>query len=145
MIFAFWFFLLLSGFIGFAIYVLLTVDTAQRRAIGLPTVGKPIGLAIGLLAWIAVFLLIYVGSLAGYRTVVVGNDGIRLEYVIPARSVSLSYADLREVTSRPAYKSLWRMDVSTTSGDSFHSAPGSKRTIKAAVDEIVRRRGGITP
>jgi len=72
--------------------------------------------------------------------VTVGNDHLELEYAVPPVSVSMRYVEIGDVIRRPAYKSLWQLEVYTTTGQKFESAPGSYRPVKEAAEEIERRR-----
>ena len=45
----------------------------------------------------------------------------------------------RELVRAPAYKSLWRLEIYTLTGNRFQSAPGSYREIKAAVEDLELR------
>lgn len=140
--FGFWFFLVLSAAIAFMIFALLTTATVRRRELGLGTVRKAIAAPVAGLIWIVLFSAIFLSSLAGFHTVTVSENDIRFEYAIPPWSVALRYAEIGDVIRQPAHKSLWRLEVYTTTGQKFESAPGSYRPIKAAAEEIDRRRHG---
>ena len=136
----FWFFLILSAAIAFMIFALLTKPSVRRRELGLRTIRKALAIPMAIVIWIVIFSSIYFSSLAGFHTVTVGNDDIRLEYVIPPLSVSMRYAEIGDVMRRPAYKSRWRLEIYTPTGNKFESAPGSYREIKAAAEDLELRR-----
>ena len=138
--FGFAFFLLLSAAIAFMIYALMTQRSVRRSQMGLGTVRKSIAVPLAFTIGTAIFAAIYFSSLAGFHTVLVGEENIRIEYVVPSRSIPVPYGELVEVRRRPAYKSLWRLQISTRDGRSFESAPGSSKGIKDAVEDIERRR-----
>lgn len=138
----FYFFLVMSAAIAVMIYVLLTQPSVRRSQLGLPTVRKAVAAPFAFLVWIVVFSAIYFSSLAGFHTVTVGSDDIRVEYGIPRRSVGLRYSEIGDVIRRPAYKLLWRLEIYTLKGSRFESAPGSYRHIKEAAEDIERRRKG---
>lgn len=142
----FWFFLILSAAIAFMIFALLTKPTVRRRELALGTVRKAIAVPLAFLIWSVIFSAIYFSSLAGFHTVTVGNDDIRLEYAIPPSFVSMRYAEVGDVIRRPAYKSLWRLEIYTPTGNRFESAPGSYREIKAAAEDLelrLKRAGAV--
>lgn len=141
LVFAFWFFLGMSAAIAFAIYGLLSWPSVRRREIGLGVVRKTVAIPVASLIGIVIFTAIYLSSLAGFHTVTVDDDDVRLDYAIPPLSVSVRYAEIGDVIRMPAYKSLWRLEIYTLTGNSFESAPGSQRYIKAAAEEIQKRRG----
>lgn len=140
LIFAFWFFLGISAAIAFVIYGLLSWPSVRRREIALGVVRKAVAIPIACLIGIVIFTAIYLSSLAGFHTVTVGDDDVRLDYAIPPLSVSMRYAEIGDVIRTPAYKSLWRLEIYTLTGNRFQSAPGSYREIKAAVEDLDLRR-----
>lgn len=139
--FAFAFFLLLSAAIAFAIYALMTRRSVRRRELGLGAVRTSIAAPVAFAIGIGVFAGIYFSSLAGFHTVVVSAEALRIEYAVPTRSIAVDYADLVDVTRRPTYKSLWRLEITTRDGRTYSSAPGSSTRIKEATEDIGRRRG----
>src|SRR5262245_28096872 len=139
LMFGFWFFLVLSAAIAFIIYGLLSWPSVRRRELGLGVVRKMIAIPLACLIGVVIFAAIFLSSLAGFHTVTVGNDDITLAYAIPPLSVSVRYADIGDVIREPAYKSRWRLQIYTTTGSRFESAPGSYRPVKDAAEEIGRR------
>jgi hypothetical protein len=139
------FFLLLSGCIAFAMYALMTWPSARRTELGLGTIRKSVAAPIALVIWIAIFSMIYFSSLDGFYSVTVGDNDIRIDYVVPPSSVPLRYSDIREVARRPAHRLQWRLVISMSSGATLESAAGSQRLITEAAEEIERRRrAGLT-
>jgi hypothetical protein len=138
--FAFYFFLALSAAIALMIYALLTTRSVRRAELGLPTVRKTIAVPFALLIGIAVFSAIYLGSLAGFHTITVGDTDVRMEYAVTRRSVALQYVEIGDVIRRPAYRMQWRLEIYTITGGKFESAPGSYRATKEAAEDIERRR-----
>jgi hypothetical protein len=138
--FAFYFFLTISTAIGWMIYALLTMSTARRVQLAIPTVSKRLAAFLAVVVTIALFSTIYMSSLAGFHTVVAGTDRLQLDYAVPNRSIGLRYDELGDVIRRPAFKSRWRLEIYTRTGNKFQSAPGSYQYVKAAAEEIERRR-----
>lgn len=138
--FGFYFFLAMSAAIAAMIYALLTIPSLRRTEIGLPVVRKVVAAPFAFLIWVVLFATIYLTSLAGFHTVAVNDAGVRFDYVVPNRSISLGYAEIGDVIRRPAYRSLWRLQIYTVTGNKFESAPGSYRPIKQAAEEIDRHR-----
>jgi hypothetical protein len=140
LVFAFWFFLGMSATIAFVIYGLLSWPSVRRRELGLGVVRKAVAIPVALLVWFVIFTAIYLSSLAGFHTVTLDDDSARLDYAIPPSSVRMRYADIGDIIRTPAYKSLWRLQIYTLTGDRFQSAPGSYREIKTAAEDLERRR-----
>lgn len=140
LIVGFGFFLGISAAIAFMIFALMTWPSVRRRELGLGTIRKSIAAPIAFVIWVALFSMIYFGSLAGFHTVTVDDDEMRLEYPVLPSSVTLRYTNIGDVTRRPAYKLQWRLEISTSDGRTFASAPGSRRVITQAAEEIERRR-----
>lgn len=138
--FAFVFFLALSAVFSLAVFALLTRPSSRRTDFGFATVRTSIALPVALLVWLVVFAGIYLSSLAGFHQVSLDADGIHLAYTTPPRSVMVGYADVSDVTRRPAYRQQWYLEIYTRAGTRFQSAPGSHAAIKAAGEEIDRRR-----
>jgi hypothetical protein len=136
----FWFFLCLSAAIAFMIYALMSWPSVRRRELGLGVVRKTVAVPLALLIGVVIFSAIYLSSLAGFHSVTVGDDDVKLAYAVPSLSVNMRYAEIGDVIRRPAYKSQWRLEVYTTTGQKFESAPGSYRPVKEAAEEISRRR-----
>jgi hypothetical protein len=138
--FAFYFFLVISAALALMIYALMTVRSVRRTELGLPTIRKIVAAAIAFLVWIVVFSAIYLGSLAGFHTVTVGDGDIRMEYAVPHRSAAVRYDEIGDVIRQPAYRMQWRLSIYTLTGSKFESAPGSYRSVKEAAEDIERRR-----
>ena len=139
LMFGFWFFMAIAAAIAIMIYVLLTAVSARRPDFGQWAVSKPTAAAFAALVFIVVAAAIFLSSFAGFQRVTVGETGIRIDYVIPDAAVELRYREIEEVMRRPAYKSQWRLEIYTTTGNKYESVPGSYRDVKAAAEEIQRR------
>jgi hypothetical protein len=139
--FALVFFLALSSAIAFIVYGLLTQPSARRAELGLGMARKTGAASIGAVCGGLVFLGVYVSSLAGFHSVIVDDDRIQLESVVPPRSVVLTLQQIATVSRRPAYKMRWRLEICTDDGQRFESAPGASAAVRDAVVEIERRRG----
>ena len=140
LIFGFWFFLILSAVIAFIIYGLLSGPSARRRELRLGVVRTALAIPLAFLIGLVIFATIFLSSLAGFHTVTIGTDDITLAYAVPPLAVSMRYAEIGDVIRTPSYKSRWRLEIYTTTGQKFESAAGSYRPVKEAAEEISRRR-----
>ena len=138
--FAFWFFLALSGAIAGMIYALMTSPSQRRREIGLGTVRKILAAPIALLIWAVIFAGVYLSSLAGFHTVRVDSAALRLAYAVPSWEITVPYSDIGDVFRHPAFKTRWRLEIYTRTGNRFASAPGSYAAVKQAAEAIEARR-----
>ena len=141
--FAFAFFLALSVAIAFMVYKLLTQAPPRRGELGRGTVGKSAAASIGTLCGALVFLGIYFSSLTGFHSVIVDDDQIQLESIVPPRSIVLTLQHVATVSRRPAFKTRWRLEICTDDGQRFESAPGASAAVRDAIVEIERRRGVV--
>lgn len=80
----FWFFLCLSAAIAFMIYALMSWPSVRRRELGLGVVRKTVAVPLALLIGVVIFAAIYLSSLAGFHSVTVGDDDVKLAYAVPS-------------------------------------------------------------
>jgi hypothetical protein len=132
--FAFFFFLCMALFIGFAIYELLR-NPAARRFGGSPATRRTALIAGAALA-LAVFLAVYFSSLNGFYRLEVREDEFRMVFILPGRTRILQRGDIAGITSRPAYKTLWQLLLRTRSGDEFASARSDLARVRLAQQRL---------
>jgi hypothetical protein len=70
-------------------------------------------------------------TLSGFHTLTVEANAVRLDYAEPRRSVMLPRGDIRLVAAKPAYKSQWQLEITTSTGR-YSSAVGSSDAVKDA-------------
>ena len=138
--FGFYFFLALTGAIALMIYALMTRPTVRRAELGIGIVKNTIAVPFAGLLWFVLFAAIYLVSLSGFHTVTVREDRIDVEYAIPSTSISLPLSEIGDVLRRPAYRTLWQLEIYMLTGRQFKSTPGSYRSIREAAQDIERRR-----
>jgi len=121
------FFFAFAALIAFTCYGLLT-RPSTRRAGGAAARKSPAMLAAASLGLI-VFTAIFFATLSGFHALTVEAEAVRLDYAVPPRSVVLPRGDIRLVTAKPAYKSQWQLEITTSSGR-YSSALGSADVVK---------------
>ena len=135
-VFAFYFFLLLALFIGFGVYRLLQEPRLKRLL--RPSMPRWQGVVIGAGVAIVVFLGIYFSALDGFYRLEVQQNGeeIRLDYILPQRTLIFKRSDIAEARRLPSYKSLWQLVLYTPSGAQFTSARGGYADVRKAWDYL---------
>jgi hypothetical protein len=120
--FAFYFFMLIAGFIGIAIYRLLLEPRLNKMFY--PSMSRPLALSIGTGVALLVFLGIYFSSLDGFYRLEIEEAGqdVRLEYILPRRTLNLKRSMIAEARRVPAYKTRWQLILYTPTGAEYTSA-----------------------
>jgi len=141
--FAFYLFLLISIFIGVAVYALLSHPRA-RVFLAVPwttasRLASPF-VAFGVAA--LVFLAVYFSSLDGFYQLQAGNKEVRLLYILPRRIVILRSNELSEARREQSFKGRWRLILYTPSGQRLASANASYADVKKAW-ECLAQNGAI--
>ena len=127
--FAFYFFLLIALFMGFAIYRLLVEPRLAK--ITQQAIPRLLALAIGAGFALLVFLGIYLSSLDGFYRMEIGQQ-VRLDYILPRRTIFLNRGEIAEVRRVPSYKGRWRLVLYTPSGAQFTSAQADYASTRKA-------------
>jgi len=127
--FAFYFFLLMALLIGLAIYRLL-VEPRLARMIQ-QTIPRLPALAVGAGFALIIFLGIYFSSLDGFYRMEIGPQ-VRLDYILPRRTILLNRSEIAEVRRVPSYKSRWRLILYTPTGAKFTSAQADYASTRKA-------------
>jgi heme A synthase len=137
--FAIYFFLAMSLAIAVMIYALLTSAALRRSEFSRWTMRKPLAAAFAALMFVVVFGGIDLSSFAGFQRVTITETGLRLHYVVLNASAELGSAEIGDVIRRPAFKTRWRLEIYTTTGNKYESAPGSYADVKAAWEAILKQ------
>jgi hypothetical protein len=134
---AFYFFLAIGLFIGFAVYWLLAHPGARKeRYRNWPAASRPTAAAIGAGVALLVILGIYFTSLDGFYKLELQGDKIQLAYILPRRAEVFRRDQIAEVRRAPSYKGLWRLELYTPSGRRIESAQGNYATVRKAWERV---------
>jgi uncharacterized membrane protein len=139
--FAFFFFLLFSGTVGYLIYALLTHPRFRRQRFR--TVGRvsPRKVAIlGAVVAIGIFAAIYFTSLDGFYGLEIAGSAVRLQYILPARTRTISLDKIIDVGTIYAHKLEWRLILRTSDGSEYRSTPASLRSVNEALRRLRQLR-----
>lgn len=132
-VFAFWFFGAMSLFVGFAAYELSSNARYRRAAFRrLGVLPRWQGLIFGGSLTLLVAAAVYLSMLDGFYGLAVRGDEIRLNYILPSRTLALQRGEIAEVRTEPAYRWRWRLHIYTPTGGEFVSARGSFAEVRAA-------------
>ena len=138
--FAFYFFLLFALLIGFAIYRLLL----HPRLIQIfrSSTPKLAALAIGAGIAVLVFLGVYFSSLDGFYGLEIRENGqeIRLDYILPKRTLTLRRSKIAEVRRVPSFKGRWQLILYTPTGEQFTSARADYASTRTAWEHLNAQR-----
>jgi hypothetical protein len=129
------FFLAVAATLGVAVYGLLRWPWTRRAGVGGAALRKSTAATLAIGMALVVLAAIYAATLSGFHALVIENGTVRLDYAVPARSVVLSRGDIRQVDVRPAYRSQWQLDITTSTGR-FSSALGAGDTIRQAAEAL---------
>jgi hypothetical protein len=135
--FALVFFLLICGTMGVLIYALLAHPRFRRveaRQLGksFRSVAMLFGGGIGL----ALFLLVYFTSINGFYRLKVDGEEIRLHYILPSRTYTLSRDEITELERAYGNRSSWRLRIRTRNGKHYESAQAGAREVDAAREQL---------
>jgi hypothetical protein len=137
--FAFYLFLLFAILIGTAIYgILLQPQMRNLFRLSRPRLQA---LAIGGGVALLVILGFYFSSLDGFYRLETSENGqeIRLEYILPRRSLALRRSAVAEARRTPSYKGLWQLVLYTPTGAKFSSARADYASIRKAWEYLNTR------
>lgn len=129
----------LAAAIAASVYLLLTKPRFRRHELGPGAVRRPMALVVASVLALPVVAAIYWTSIAGFHRVTLGGRDLRLGYVLPERSVIVPYNQVVRVVRRPAYKSLWRLQVYTVDGRTLQSTRGAESAVVTAATALEQR------
>jgi hypothetical protein len=97
----------------------------------------------GGLVFVLPFAWLYSSSLSGFYAAELNADGVRLTYLVPTISKSISLSSVLRVQAQPALRGSWRVYVITSDAKNYHSALSTEKTaISAArrMDDYFRKQ-----
>jgi hypothetical protein len=85
-------------------------------------------------ATLMVFLGVYFSALDGFYGLDIAIDGqeLRLNYILPRRTLTLKTNEIAEVRRVPAYKGRWQLILYTPNGAQFASSRADYASTRAA-------------
>jgi hypothetical protein len=123
-------FLLLSLGLAMGLYAVL-VRRAQRHSAfhaGV-TVQVPFAAVLSTAVFALLFGALYATTLEGFYRVELLDDAVRLHYLFPAHTVTVSRLELTQAERIPAHKGRWHLRLRTQQGDTYESALANDRAV----------------
>lgn len=137
---AFCVFLGISLFIGFGVYYLLTRPEKRRAHFRRwPALQRRWAAPIGLLLTLLLFGWIYFDVIHGFYRLEVGENELRLTYILPKYTVAVPFDRLGEVARERDQRGArvhWRLVVYTKTGAHYTSAQSGYAEVKDAWQRI---------
>ncbi len=127
---AFVVFLLLSLGISMVLYAVL-VRRASRHSPFPDTaaIRVPFAAVFSTAVFALLFGALYATTLQGFYRVELLGDEVRLHYLFPAHTVTVSRLELAQAERIPAHKGCWHLRLHTHQGDTYQSALANDRAV----------------
>jgi hypothetical protein len=127
-------FLLWSGVVGLGVYGisyrLLTMGSLDQEQ----RAGRQTSVVLGILVALAIFLALYSTSLSGFSQLDLRDGQLTFRYILPERTMVLPFSEVINVQEEPAYKSRWRLVLTTETSGTYESALASRTDVHRAGD-----------
>jgi hypothetical protein len=132
-------FLLFSSGIGWAVYGLsyrlLSMGSLDQEQ----PAGRRVSVVLGTLLALAIFSALYVTSLSGFSQLDLRDGQLIVRYILPERTIVLPFIEVMNVQEEPAFKSQWRLVLTTDTSGSYESALASRADVHRA-GEFLRQQ-----
>lgn len=117
------FFLVLSFAVAAILYAVMVRPTSRQSVFQeLPGVRNSLATLASMLLFGAVFGAVYATLLRGFYRVEVRDEAVRLHYLFPSRTVTLSREELSQVERVAAHRDRWHLWLRTRQGTTYRSA-----------------------
>ena len=116
--------------ISMALYALLVRPASRRSAFqGAVDIQVPVAALVSTVAFGLIFGALYATTLRGFHRVELLEDQVRLHYLFPARTVTLSRLELTQAEHIPAHQGRGHLRLRTHGGVTYQSALASERVV----------------
>lgn len=127
---AFVVFLVLSLGISLAVYAVLVRWAPRRPAFpDTSSIQVPFAALLSTAVFALLFGVLYASTLQGFYRVELLDDEVRLHYLFPAHTVTVSRLELTQAERVPAHKGRWHLRLRTFQGDTYQSALANDRAV----------------
>ena len=133
------FFVVISSVIGVGIYALSYRLLCMGSLSEGQAVSRRFSLTMGFLFAVGIFFAVYLSTLSGFLTLELRDSQLTLRYILPERTVILPVIEVMTVQEEPAYKSQWRLVLSTETSGTYESALAARTEVHRA-GEALRQR-----
>jgi hypothetical protein len=127
---AFVVFLILSLAISMALYVEL-VRRSERHSLfqTMSGIQVPFAALLSTGVFVLLFGALFATTLEGFYKVELLDDEVRLHYLFPAHTVSVSRLELSGAERVPSHKGRWHLRLRTQQGEMYESALANDRAV----------------
>lgn len=123
-------FLTLSLGISLLIYAVLVRRSSRRKLFqGEPAIQVPFAALLSTGVFALLFGVLYATTLQGFYRVELLEDAVRLHYLFPAHTVTVSRLELTDAERIPVHKGRWHLRLRTQHGDTYQSALANDRAV----------------
>ena len=134
---SFAFFLVVCAAAGTFVYLLLTRPRFRRKEIqGLGRVSWRVAAAVSAGVFLTTFLLVYFTSINGFQSVTADATGLRCDYILPSRTVTIPLDEVEIIDRVPASRWSWRLRVVARNGDRYLSLTDSAQNVDLAIRRV---------
>ena len=127
---AFVVFLLLALAISMVLYAVLVRRSSRHEPFqGTPAVQVPFAALLSTAVFALLFGALYATTLQGFYRVELLDDEVRLHYLFPEHTVTVSRLELTQAERVPAHKGRWHLLLHTQQGDTYQSALANDRAV----------------
>jgi hypothetical protein len=122
--------LVLSLGISMVLYAALVRHSSRRASFqGEPAIQAPFAAILCTAVFALIFGAMYATTLQGFYRVELLGDEVRLHYLFPAHTVSVSRLELTQAERIPAHKGRWHLRLHTQQGATYQSALANDRAV----------------
>ena len=123
-------FLILSLGISMVLYAVLVRPASRHSPFhGAPDIRVPVAALVSTVVFGSVFGALYATTLRGFYKVELLEDEVRLHYLFPAHTVTLSRLELTEAERVPSHRGRGHLLLRTHEGDTYQSALANERAV----------------
>jgi hypothetical protein len=123
-------FLLLSLGLSLVVYAVLVRRPSRRSPFqGDLAIQVPFAALLSTGVFALLFGALYATTLQGFYRVELLEDEVRLHYLFPAQTVTVSRLALTDAERIPAHKGRWHLRLRTHQGDTYQSALAHDRVV----------------
>jgi hypothetical protein len=127
---AFIVFLVLSLALALVLYAVLVRRAARHAPFKTDSgVQVPFAALLSTAVFALLFGALYATTLQGFYRLELLDDTVRLHYLFPSHTVTVSRLELRQPERIPAHKGRWHLQLRTQKGDTYQSALANDRAV----------------
>ncbi|WP_224240283.1 hypothetical protein [Hyalangium gracile] len=126
---AFVVFLLVSLGISMGVYAVLLRRAARHAPLDGVAIQMPCAALVSTAVFALLFGVLFATTLEGFYRVELLDDEVRLHYLFPAHTVTVSRLELADAERVPSHKGRWHLRLRTQQGTTYQSALANDRAV----------------